>query len=96
MAPLSVPLLELCYTEKISDLHIAVFRGSPDVVNSGFVFFPTEVFNKIIPFYRLHADRGHWDDFCIFSGEGDLEGINSEPRSKQASETPFIWQDKAF
>lgn len=59
-------------------------------------FFTTRAFNKNIPFDRLYADSGHWEFFCFFSGEGDLEGINSVSRSKQASETPFIWQDKAF
>lgn len=44
--------------------------------------------------FILTVDTGRF--FCIFYGEGDLEGINSVPRSKQASDTPFVWQDKAL
>lgn len=72
MAPLWVSLLELCYTEKISNLHSVVFREIPDVINSCFVCFTTNtiLFNiiKNIPFYRFHTDSGHWEVFVLFLG----------------------------
>lgn len=90
MTTLGVSLLEFCYTEKIANLRNAVFRESPDVIYSCLYFLLPGYWIRISHStdFMLAVDTGSF--FAFFCGEGDFEGINSVPRSKQASETPFI------